>query len=417
MQHGAYEKFATITGQLYFCSMPIRVDSYNRCQFGCTYCFSRRRAQNTSLHNAKTADPGVLRRRLKRAQEGPIVSALDEFLANRIPIQLGGMHDPFTPAERHYKISFDLLRTLSEFNYPTAISTKGALVIEPAYTTILKNGPFFVRFSASGVRETYRKSVDYKCDSFDRTLHKIEKLSAQNIPTSLRIQPVIPSFEDDALQMATRAADAGAKHISFEYLKIPSESRDELINSLCLATGVDVSRLIETGAYQRVGYDYALRSELKISFVADAEATCRKAGVRFGAGDTEFIHKSDGAGCCGSPDLFLQDTKPFVSNLTGAIKHRECDDRLFFSDFKKLWQPTRCVSAALSSRSRGKGVYGEFPDWFALMSHRWNGKKSIYTPDFFYGVEWHGETDNDGYKVYRVDRDKAPRFKNGKRPD
>jgi DNA repair photolyase len=84
-----YKHFVSISSQLYFCSSPIRLDSYNRCQFGCVYCFSRKRAMDTSENSMKQANPVAFRQRLERVQSGVIRSALDEFLAAKVPIQLG----------------------------------------------------------------------------------------------------------------------------------------------------------------------------------------------------------------------------------------------------------------------------------------------------------------------------------------
>lgn len=417
MRNQTYEKYATITGQLYFCSMPLRADSYGRCQFGCVYCFSRKRTVNTSLARLTKANPASLGKRLERVKKNIIVSALDEFLERRVPIQLGGMHDPFSPIEEEARISLQLMEILADHDYPTAISTKGSVLCDDIYIKALQKGNYLVRFSAAGISERYRDSIDYKCDSFSKTLEKISLITSAGIPTSLRIQPILPGFEDDALRMASEAAAHGCKHVSFEYLKIPSESRAKVITEVLNGAKLNLAELLDDGSYQRIGYDYALRTDLKEEFVLGAEAHCRELNIAFGAGDTEFIHRSDGSGCCACPDLFLRGSNPFSTNFTGAIKKRFCETSLKFQDFQMLWQPQKYVSAALSSRSRGKDENPLLLDWEALMSHRWNGERSVYCPTFFYGVSWRGDWDDDGYKVYQVDKAKAPKLSDARRLD
>src|SRR5215472_1108197 len=134
----SYKHFATVSSQLYFCSSPIRLDSYNRCQFGCTYCFSRNRSLDTSLPGLKIANAVSFGDRLARVAQGRIRSAFDEFLAKRVPIQLGGLQDPFSGLEINHGTSLELLKILSQYKYPTIISTKSTLVAKEPYISRLK---------------------------------------------------------------------------------------------------------------------------------------------------------------------------------------------------------------------------------------------------------------------------------------
>jgi DNA repair photolyase len=108
----SYKHFATISSQVYFCSSPIRLDSYNRCQFGCTYCFSRSRSFDTSRPGLTVANPAAFSDRMARVSQGKIQSAFDEFLAARVPIQLGGLQDPFGSIELKHQVTLELLRVL-----------------------------------------------------------------------------------------------------------------------------------------------------------------------------------------------------------------------------------------------------------------------------------------------------------------
>jgi hypothetical protein len=59
-------------------------------------------------------------------------------------------------------------------------------------------------------------------------------------------QPVIPGHDDAALSLAKRAALAGAKHISFKYLKIATEEKLQTLNRISAATGENVWDVIDT---------------------------------------------------------------------------------------------------------------------------------------------------------------------------
>jgi hypothetical protein len=133
-----------------------------------------------------------------------------------------------------------------------------------------------------------------------------------------------------------------------------------------------------------------------------APAHCHSIGVRFGAGDTEFIPWSDGNGCCGSSDLFL-DANQFDGNFVGAIKHalKGTPSRLEFSYFATKWLPSETVGFYMDYRARippserdGKA------DWLQLLRRRWNGGRSPYSPAFFDGVVRSNDTDELGLSIY-----------------
>src|SRR5262245_40227297 len=151
MATSSYKHAVSVSGQIFFCAAPIRLDAYDGCQFGCVYCFSRRRARRWASKGVHAANSKAFEQRLKRVAEGNYLSALDEFRAIRVPIQLGGLHDPFTPREKSSGVTYRLLRILSDFNYPTLISTKGELVADTQYVSLLRQMNVVVRFSAAGV--------------------------------------------------------------------------------------------------------------------------------------------------------------------------------------------------------------------------------------------------------------------------
>jgi DNA repair photolyase len=399
----SYNHFATVSSQVYFCSSPIRLDSYNRCQFGCTYCFSRNRALDTSIPGLKIANAEAFGNRLARIARGTIKSAFDEFLASRVPIQLGGVQDPFSGLEVTHRTTLELLKILHRYNYPTIISTKSTLVVKEPYVSLLKAMNVLVRFSAVGVREECRRKLEIGCPEISETLAAIKFLSMQGVAISLRIQPVIPGHEDAALRLAKRGARAGAKHISFEYLKIGTEGKEQTIKRVSDAIGADIWNAMVQQGITRIGRDYTLKAAAKCGFVRRAKQVCKQAGVKFGAGDTEFIHLSDGSGCCNGSEYFLEGCTQFRSNFVGVLSDRKKGDRICFSDFEDHWQPQHNVHRYLTTDSRGRSSDKNLSSWMSLLARRWNGGKSPYSPSFFFGIKWKGELDNKGYKIYEVE--------------
>lgn len=402
-----YKHAASVTSQVYFCSAPIRLDSYDTCQFACNYCFSRERSRYQASDGIHSASSLALRKRLTRVQQGQIASALDEFLAQRVPIQLGGLQDPFTTLEAESETTLHLLEVLRDFNYPTLISTKGSIYLQDRYMELLKGMNLVFRISAAAISEELRPAVERKGDSFSATLEKIRILSSNQIPVALRIQPVFPGFENTALEMLEQAADAGAGQVTFEYLKLPSEDIRKDLNPLLARYGYDYLEKMRIMGLRKLGPDWTLNASAKAGFVRAALRKCRQIGVRFGAGDTEFIPWSDGDGCCGSSSLFLEGSAQFNGNFVGAIKHGlgSPDKLVKFDSMREYWTPQRSIGNYLDWRARIPSTERkEDTDWMSLLARRWNGGRSPYSPGFFFGVDPTGEKDARGYEIYDVSR-------------
>lgn len=399
----SYKHFATISSQVYFCSSPIRLDSYNRCQFGCTYCFSRNRSADTSSPGLRLASPTAFEDRLARVSKGEVHSALDEFLQARVPIQLGGTQDPFSGLEARHRTTLRLLEILQVYKYPTIISTKSTLAAQEPYLSVLRSMNVLVRFSAAGVRENCRRHLEVGCPAIDELMSAVCAVSKERVPVSFRIQPVIPGHEDAAIRLAEEAARHGAKHISFEYLKIGTEDRERTIQRVSAAVGEDVWSAMQRRGIKRIGRDYTLVTTAKSEFLRSAKRTCTRLGVKFGAGDTEFIHLSDGLGCCNGSSFFLSECTQFRANFVGVLSNRKKGDKIRFSDLRRYWQPALNVHAYLTTDSRGRSSDKGFSSWMALVARRWNGGKSPYSPSFFFGIIWNSEWDRTGHKVYVVD--------------
>lgn len=400
---GTYKHSLSVTGQIYFCSAPIRLDSYDTCQFGCVYCFSRDRSRAWASKGIHQANAKALSLRLERVARGEVRSAVDEFLARRVPLQLGGLQDPFTPMEAGLGVTRELLSVLREFQYPTLISTKGSLPVSEPYLSLLAGMNVVVRLSAAGIPESLRSIVEPRSEGFAATIRVLEALGGNGIVSGLRIQPIFPGYEEEALEMAEAAAAAGVKQLSFEYLKVPGESVDTEIAAASRALGYDIVERMRGLGVVRLGPDWMLSKDVKRPFVRRARSLSHGVGVKFGAGDTEFIPWSDGNGCCGASELTQEGANHFTANFVGAIRASlgRPDKRISFDLLADLWSPEQSVGNYMDWRRRiPPDKRDGRSDWLALMGRRWNGGKSPYSPAFFDGVVATDEVDESGFRVY-----------------
>lgn len=340
---------------------------------------------------------------MKRVVNGELRSALDEFLARRIPLQLGGMQDPFTAMELREGVTYETLAALEQYDYPCLVSTKSTLVAEPRYLDRLKRVNVSVRISAAGISELARNAVERGTPTFGTTLKSIESLAASGIPTTLRIQPIIPGQEPEALRMIRRASEAGVRHVSLEFLKLPIESQRGVIDEISEAVGYSLRAYYGARGTLRVGPDVTLSTPHKLAFLREARALASSANISIGAGDTELIHLSDGAGCCNGSALYLRDSNVFDGNFTGLLKGLKDGQTFSFADLTMKWSPTHPVSTYLMTDSRLKSRVDGLTEWQSLVAQRWEKGRSVYSPLFFVGVTATQQRDSNGRTIYRYE--------------
>ncbi|MDX8457243.1 hypothetical protein [Mesorhizobium humile] len=300
-------------------------------------------------------------------------------------------------------VTRDLLCILRDFHYPTLISTKGALPASEPYLSLLAEMNVVVRLSAAGIPEVLRKMVEPRTDGFAATIRTIGHLSERGITCGLRIQPIFPGYEEEALAMAREAAAVGVKQLSFEYLKIPGESVKTEIAAVSRRLGYDVVERMRRLGVVRLGPDWTLSRDAKRPFVRRARQLSHELGVKFGAGDTEFIPWSDGKGCCGASELTQEEANHFAANFVGVIRSSlgRPDKRVRFDMLMDLWSPEQSIGNYMDWRRRIPPRQRDgLSDWLALMGRRWNGGKSPYSPAFFDGVVPTPDTDDAGFRIY-----------------
>jgi len=187
-----YDYALAITSQFPFCSIPLRLDSYSRCQFACRYCFASARAGAAPAGRIKVAKPEAFARRLDRLAKGAEPrSVLDEMLAARIPIHFGGLSDPFMPLEGQSEVTLALLKVLREYSYPAVISTKSTLCASPKYLDVLESGRFVVQISLPTLSDDLSTRVDAGVPTSSERLVAVERLASRGVAVACRLQPLL----------------------------------------------------------------------------------------------------------------------------------------------------------------------------------------------------------------------------------
>lgn len=400
MKTEVYKYYAGLTSQLPFCATPLRLDSYNNCSFGCAYCFARTRQGHGRELPLQISNPENLKARLLRVSNGIINSALDEFISRRIPFQLGGMSDPFSKFELKTGTSLKMMEILKEYNYPYIISTKSNLVCSSSYTELLEGADCYVRFSTTVIDDENRNQIDRNCSPITALLKASEILNTKKIPTSFRLQPIIPGYEKNASQMISDISNSGAKHISAEYLKVPIDANlkfgKHLIN---IMDGGPVKNYMNLGS-KKMGREISLPLKYRATYLSEMYLTAKEKGLTFGFADNDLLIHSDGSSCCGAADLYLKGATFFTANVAGVIKKKEHGEKIFFTDLLKSWLPEERISSYLNSKARIITLSNDGGEWLQYLREIWSGNLGIYTPDFFDGVISANTKDEFGMPIF-----------------
>jgi len=394
----AYSTPFGITSQFAFCGLPLRLDTYRGCAFNCCFCFARYRGGNNGgtsvLPASAAAICTTIQRALSRGSGGQGVIA--QFLRRRVPIHMGGMSDPFQPAEKRLGITRSVLETLRDFEYPTVISTRGSLVSEEPYLSLIRSmRAVVVQFSFSSTSEAVAGRLEPRSPSPSVLLRTMETLAKAGVHVTCRWQPYVPGVSESVCEFVSRVASAGCVHLGFEHLKVPLERNNVLWSELNDAAGYDLYGSYKSQHAKLDGRELLLPASVKLDKILEVAAQARAAGLTFGAADNEFQYLSDTACCCSGVDKFPGFENFFRYQIAYAVR-KSLGKPISLGTLVNEWRPSGSVDRYFNSRSRLSGrvdAEGSATDHIRV---KWNTPESPNSPASFWGVVATGQYDQAG---------------------
>lgn len=397
-----YEYCLTPTSQFYYCGLPLRMDSYSKCQFSCRYCFASSRGGRRGLPGMQIADPEQLAHTLNRLTSGAPRTVVEEFLAERQPIHLGGMSDPFSPIENVRGVTLRILEVLADHQYPTIISTKATMYAQDRYLDCLKRGRFIVQSSIIGTEEKFVKQVDFGTPGPAAQLQALRQVASEGIPTACRIQPLIPTREADAESVIDACADAGVRHVAVEHLKLPLEREWSGTPRISSILGFDLAQYYAREGAKRTGREWVLPLEARIEAVLALRGRAHDEGLTFGAADNDLLLLGDGECCCSGADLVPGFSTYFRHNYAEAARRGLRSGIVSLDSLNDTWFPEGSMSRYVNSHSRLPAIHGRGANVDEYIRRNWNGRPNGCSPASIFGVSATGESDDHGFRLYSV---------------
>lgn len=178
-----------------YCYSILRIEPYLTCDHRCVYCFGR-------WYRTQTIENLPIIKTLRT------FTKLLKFLRRKnvkiMPFRLATLVDPFQPIEIKYSISKRIMELCLKYESPIIINTKATLLSREDYILILEKlcnkSLAIVQISLSTINDDIAKNIEPNAPSPTERLNVIEKLSSNNIPVIVRLQPFIPGITDCELR-------------------------------------------------------------------------------------------------------------------------------------------------------------------------------------------------------------------------
>lgn len=328
--------------QVVLCDLPVRFDTYKGCSHACKYCFVKRKKDISDIEKGETAKALLNFIKGKRSQ---VLNWCDWD----IPLHWGGMSDPFQPAEKKHRLSYDCLKVFAETQYPFVVSTKGKLIIDEDYLTLLRKCNCVVQISM--ICSQY-DVLEEGAPSFDERLEMVRVLSQNVKRVNVRIQPYMTQVFKEVKENMKKFADAGTYGVIIEGMKFAKKKQG----------------LIKVGA--DFVYDKAILKE----HFEQLKEEAHKCGLKFYVGENRLRTLGDNMCCCGIEDLpgFI----PNSYNLCHILNNKEYQ----VTEGMKKENTAFCFTSIYQTTLGHKSLEGKTLEGF--MIEEYNKKKDVYNEMF-----------------------------------
>jgi len=229
-------------------------------------------------------------------------------------ISIANSSDPYPNLEAKMYLMRKCLEILSRNDCKIQIITKSNLVVRDI--DLLKKIPSMVSFSITTEDDHVAKIIEPHAPPPSERLKAVEILIEKGIPTSVRIDPIIPFVNDKPESLMKTLASMGVKHITVSTYKVKPDNWQRLSTALPKTTEKLRPLYFEKGG--KISRYIYLPKDLRLEQTKNAREIAEKYGMKFGTCREGLSHLNT-APCDGSW-LFNQFvSKPYFSH-TASFK-------------------------------------------------------------------------------------------------
>lgn len=357
-----YKKFnaLNVSSKFAICGIPLRVDTYKTCSFGCKYCFSNNRKIMEFKKELQIANINQLEKTLDRVinkKELRRNNFVDYLIDKGITWHCGGMSDPFQPIEKELGITKELVDISNKYGIHILFSTKSDTV----YNSNIN--PKLHTFQLSVTNTSDMKNIEPNVPSIESRYKFYRWLKDNGFKVGIRIQPFIPNVS--TLEIVKMFKDAD--NFTIEGIKIVpqnKEAKEFILNELNL----------KKSDFKQMGL-LNLKTTYRLALYKPFIEYFEKNNISYSIADNDLHYLGTNWCCCG--DALVERSTDF--NNTAMIQKyginyakEQLDEELFNCGVRD------CVCKYLFTSNRQEGCES-VQDFYDKRFYR---KTSPFSPQF-----------------------------------
>jgi DNA repair photolyase len=250
--------------QLCTCPNKLTFNPYTGCDHRCLYCYAS--SYIPRFYECRAKKDLISRLKREAAKLGGEL------------ISISNSSDPYPRLERKEGLMRKCLEILAKSDCRIQIVTKSDLVTRDI--DILKNIPSMVSVSLTTVNDELSKKLEPHAPLSSKRIDAIETLVKNDIPTTVRIDPIIPFLNDDVGELVKLLARRGVLQITSSTYKIKPANWRRFGKAFPNVSS-QLNRLyFDEG--EKIGRAYYLPRKVRFDLMKKVKELTEGYGMRFG---------------------------------------------------------------------------------------------------------------------------------------
>lgn len=355
-----YKQFTplAVSSKFAICGIPLRVDTYKTCSFGCKYCFSNCRKVMEFDKTLQVGNMSWLEKKMDKIHNKGIFNSetfLDVLIKNKVTWHCGGMSDPFQPCENTLGITKHLIDISNEYNQSILFSTKG----DSVYGANINPNLHTFQLSITNIDD--RTDLEPNVPSIESRYKFYRELKDNGFKVGIRIQPFIPNITNIGIIDMFKDAD----NFTIEGIKLVPQNKEHKDEVLKI-TGLNKNDFTQMGLLN-------LKPEIRIKLYEKFINKLKEYDIPYSIADNDLHYVGTNKCCCG--DRLVSKTTNFNNTnlLTSVGMNYKLED---IKDNLEDYSDCKACQLFTSNRTEGCRTVGEFYD------KRFDRASSPFSPKF-----------------------------------
>jgi len=193
-------------------------------------------------------------------------------------ISIANSSDPYPTLEAKICLMRKCLEILSRYNCKIQLVTKSNLVARDV--DLLRKVPSVVSLTITTDDDSVARLIEPNAPLPSERLKTVEFLVKKEIPTSVRIDPIIPFLNDNAQSLIKTLASLGVKHVTASTYKVKQDNWQRF--SLKLPKTAEKLKPFYFEKGEKIGGYIYLPKDLRFKLLKTLRMLADQYGVKFG---------------------------------------------------------------------------------------------------------------------------------------